>query len=213
MLMFSWEGGSPRTLIFKGKETYLGTMHFLTLVFIGPRTKNQLCAKWISMTSDKSFSPNEQSIFWQNDATKTTLETMMLAQMPLTQFPRIRKLDLGLDTRLSPLAQQFVKVFRHQCGETVWRCIFGHVPSPFAMDIFDNLSLMAHSTCLDKVNRCLARYSPRATTTNWPTNRAPKKPAWPGPNLPKMPILGQIWSFLGKKSFFLLEKSKVLLST
>ena len=26
--------------------------------------------------------------------------------------------------------------------------------------------------------------------------------AWPGPNWPKMPILGQIWSFLGKKSFF-----------
>ena len=60
---------------------------------------------------------------------------------------------------------------------------------------------------LDKVNRCLARYSLRATTTNWPTNRAPKKPAWPGPYQPKMPILGQIWSFLGKKSFFLLEKS------
>ena len=34
----------------------------------------------------------------------------------------------------------------------------------------------------DKVNRCLARYSPRATTTNRPTNRAPNKPAWPGPN-------------------------------
>ena len=34
----------------------------------------------------------------------------------------------------------------------------------------------------NKVNRCLARYSPRATTTNRPTNRAPKKPAWPGPN-------------------------------
>ena len=34
----------------------------------------------------------------------------------------------------------------------------------------------------DKVNRCLARYSPRATTTNRPANRAPKKPAWPGPN-------------------------------
>ena len=33
-----------------------------------------------------------------------------------------------------------------------------------------------------KVNRCLARYSPRATTTNRPANRAPKKPAWPGPN-------------------------------
>ena len=59
----------------------------------------------------------------------------------------------------------------------------------------------------NKVNRCLARYSPRATTTNPPANRAPKKPAWPSPYQPKMPILGQIWSFLGKKSFFLLEKS------
>ena len=58
-----------------------------------------------------------------------------------------------------------------------------------------------------KVNRCLARYSPRATTANWPTNRAPNEPVRPGPNRPIMPILGQIWSFLGKKSFFLLEKS------
>ena len=33
-----------------------------------------------------------------------------------------------------------------------------------------------------KVNRCLARYSPRATTNNRPTNRALNKPAWPGPN-------------------------------
>ena len=33
-----------------------------------------------------------------------------------------------------------------------------------------------------KVDRCLARYSPCATTTNQPTNRAPNKPAWPGPN-------------------------------
>ena len=65
----------------------------------------------------------------------------------------------------------------------------------------------------NKVNRCLARYSPRATTTNRPTNRALNKPAWPGQNWPKMPILGQIWSFLGKKSFFLQEKSKVLLPT
>ena len=30
-----------------------------------------------------------------------------------------------------------------------------------------------------KVNRCLARYSPRATTTNQPTNRAPNEPARP----------------------------------
>ena len=50
----------------------------------------------------------------------------------------------------------------------------------------------------NKVNRCLARYSPRATTTNRPTNRALNKPARPGPNWPKMPVLGQIWSFLGK---------------
>ena len=34
------------------------------------------------------------------------------------------------------------------------------------------------SISLYKVNRCLARYSPRATTTN----RALNKPAWPGPN-------------------------------
>ena len=33
-----------------------------------------------------------------------------------------------------------------------------------------------------KVNRCLARYSQRAITTNRPTNRALNKPAWPGPN-------------------------------
>ena len=62
-------------------------------------------------------------------------------------------------------------------------------------------------TQLNKVNRCLARYSPRTTTTNRPTNRAPKKPAWPGPYQPKMPSLGQILSFWGKKSFFLLEES------
>ena len=49
-----------------------------------------------------------------------------------------------------------------------------------------------------KVNRCLARYSPRATTTKRPTNRAPNKPAWPGPKLnknanfgPKLVVLGQ----------------------
>ena len=32
-----------------------------------------------------------------------------------------------------------------------------------------------------KVNRCIARYSPRATTANQPTNRAPNEPARPGP--------------------------------
>ena len=33
----------------------------------------------------------------------------------------------------------------------------------------------------DKVNRCLARYSPCATATNQPTNRAPNELAKPGP--------------------------------
>ena len=41
---------------------------------------------------------------------------------------------------------------------------------------------------IHKVNRCLARYSPRATTTSQPTNRAPNEPARErnakfGPNL------------------------------
>ena len=44
-----------------------------------------------------------------------------------------------------------------------------------------------------KVNRCLVRYSRHATITNRPTNRALNKPAWPGPNWPKMPILGVIF--------------------
>ena len=34
----------------------------------------------------------------------------------------------------------------------------------------------------NKVNRFLARYSRRATTTNPPTNRAPNEPARPGPD-------------------------------
>ena len=61
-----------------------------------------------------------------------------------------------------------------------------------------------------KVNRCLARYSPRAKTTNrsFNSNRAPNKPAWPGPIWPKMPILGQIWSFLGKNPFFYWRNQK-----
>ena len=64
----------------------------------------------------------------------------------------------------------------------------------------------------NKVNRCLARYSPRATITKWPTNRAPNKRAWTGPNWPKMPILGQLWLFLGKKSFFFTGEIKNLLT-
>ena len=37
-------------------------------------------------------------------------------------------------------------------------------------------------TSSNKVNRCLARYSPCATTTKRPTNRTPNKPALPGQN-------------------------------
>ena len=55
----------------------------------------------------------------------------------------------------------------------------------------------------NKVNRCLARYSPRATTTNQISLHG----------LAQIDQKCQIWSFLGKKSFFLLEKSKVLLPT
>ena len=59
-----------------------------------------------------------------------------------------------------------------------------------------------------KVNRCLARYSPRATTTGQPINRAQNEPAMVrnakfGPNL----------VVSGQKILFLLEKSKVLLVT
>ena len=43
-------------------------------------------------------------------------------------------------------------------------------------------SVPCYVSLIHKVNRCLVRYSPRAKTTNQPTNRAPKKPAWPGPN-------------------------------
>ena len=60
----------------------------------------------------------------------------------------------------------------------------------------------------NKVNRCLTRYSPRATTTSQPINRAPNEPAMVrnakfGPNL----------VVSGQKILFLLEKSKVLLLT
>ena len=46
----------------------------------------------------------------------------------------------------------------------------------------DAWSFTMASNGIYKVNRCLARYSPRATTTNRPTYRATNKPAWPGPN-------------------------------
>ena len=43
----------------------------------------------------------------------------------------------------------------------------------------ENTEEYRKQNCRNKVKRCLARYSPRATTTNQPTNRAPNKPARP----------------------------------
>ena len=59
-----------------------------------------------------------------------------------------------------------------------------HLYRPHDVDLmqWDVSQTHHHDRKYDKVNRCLARYSPRATTTNRPTNRALKKPAWPGPN-------------------------------
>ena len=74
------------------------------------------------------------------------------------------------------------------------------------------------SSDYDKVNRCLARYSLRATTINWPTNRAPKKTcmAWPistknanfGPNLV---VLGQkiLFFYLRNQKFCYLYNGKL----
>ena len=62
--------------------------------------------------------------------------------------------------------------------------------------------------CYDKVNRCLARYSPRATTTSQPINRAPN-----GPAMVRNANFGPNWVVFGQKILFLLEKSKVLLPT
>ena len=46
----------------------------------------------------------------------------------------------------------------------------------------------------NKVNRCLARYSPRATTTNHPINRAPNELA-----MDKNANFGPNWVFFGQK--------------
>ena len=51
-----------------------------------------------------------------------------------------------------------------------------------------------------KVNRCLARYSPRATTTSQPTNRAPNEPA-----MNKNAKFGRFWA---KNPFFYWRNQK-----
>ena len=55
-----------------------------------------------------------------------------------------------------------------------------------------------------KVNRCFARYSPRATTTSQPTNRAQNEPA-----MDKNANFGLNLVVFGQKFLFLLEKLKV----
>ena len=60
----------------------------------------------------------------------------------------------------------------------------------------------------DKVNRCLARYSPRATTASQPINRAPNEPA-----MVRIANFGPNLVVFEQKILFLLEKSKVLLPT
>ena len=58
----------------------------------------------------------------------------------------------------------------------------------------------SHLNQYNKVNRCLARYSPHATTTNQPTNRAPNEPA--RPMWSRKHILGQKRLLLGQTSYF-----------
>ena len=68
-----------------------------------------------------------------------------------------------------------------------------------------------------KVNRCLARYSPRAITTNQPTNRAPNEPARPGKNAnfgPNLDVFGQkILIFTGEIKSFVTHIRKTHLGT
>ena len=62
--------------------------------------------------------------------------------------------------------------------------------------------------CYEKVNRCLARYSPRSTTTSQHINRAPN-----GPAMVRNAYFGPNFVIFEQKILFLLEKSKVLLPT
>ena len=67
----------------------------------------------------------------------------------------------------------------------------------FSWMISSSFSVSSHTSMLMinqlKVDRCLARYSPRTTTTNLPTNRAPNEPA--RPMCPRKHIVGQNWLF------------------
>ena len=61
---------------------------------------------------------------------------------------------------------------------------------------------------LHKVNRCLARYSPRATTTNQPTNRATNEPARPGQNDQQCQFWAKFGRYQAKNPDFYWRKQK-----
>ena len=60
-----------------------------------------------------------------------------------------------------------------------------------------NVHFIWHLETNNKVNRCLARFSPCATTTNQPTNRVLNESERPGPNDQKC----QFRAKFGRKSF------------
>ena len=65
---------------------------------------------------------------------------------------------------------------------------------------------------LNKVKRCLARYSPRDTTTNRLTKRASNKPAWPGPKWPKNANFGPNLVVFGQKNLFFNGEIKIFVT-
>ena len=81
---------------------------------------------------------------------------------------------------ISTVHDSIVTKFQHTGNLRSGERLFGqHRKESF---LFNKQVSPKNTLLWNKVNRCLARYSPRATTTNRPTNRAPNMPAWPGPN-------------------------------
>ena len=59
-----------------------------------------------------------------------------------------------------------------------------------------------------KVNRFLARYSPRATTTNQPTNRAPNEPEGLSIYVPQKAYFGAKMAVFGPNILIIFGRSK-----
>ena len=105
-------------------------------------------------------------------------------------------------TSWSASGESYTAPFKHMSHSLRWS---EKITKPFHQQSQKKIKPPIHE---NKVNWCLARYSPRATTTNQPTNRAPNEPARPGPKWSKMPISGQIWPFWGQKILIFTGKSK-----